>query len=229
VIYSKYKIKIMTCCQEITKTGINSGTRCGRVLVNNTCRYHGKQLPGRFGKVVNKITKKQIKQERIADTCSICLEEVAMYNFKKYEGIHIMNCGHKMHGKCYMNFLSKCENNSSCPLCRKKQLEINSNMELRKLQTKIRELYATLSNIQNTLREEEENSRFWMDRYRKWKNKYKELLGDYNTVLASQASMQNMSHIHQTMIYNLQILNSDLAKKVRGLTQELNSIEEDSE
>ncbi len=75
MIYSKYKIKIMTCCQEITKTGIKAGTRCGRVLVNNTCRYHGKQLPGRFGKVVNKITKKQIEQERIADTCSICLEE----------------------------------------------------------------------------------------------------------------------------------------------------------
>ena len=39
--------------------------------------------------------------------------------------------------------------------------------------------------------------------------------------------MKNMNNVNQAMIYNLQILNSELTNKVRDLTQELDSMEED--
>ena len=219
----------MRYCTEILKSGPNSGQQCGRVLVNCSCRYHGRKLPNISYGTVNNEFKQQIKQERKADTCSICLEEVAMYNFKKYEGIHIMNCGHKMHGKCYVKYLLKCENNSSCPLCRNKQLEVSSIRELRKLQTTIRQLNETLSNVQVTLREEEENSSFWMSRSSKYKKRFKELYGDYCVVRENYNQMLNMNNIHQTMIYNLQILNADLTRKVTTLTEELNYVEEESD
>ena len=41
--------------------------------------------------------------------------------------------------------------------------------------------------------------------------------------------MLNMNNIHQTMIYNLQILNADLTRKVTTLTEELNYVEEESD
>jgi len=213
----------MIICNKVLMSGPKKGSPCGRVLVNCECRYHGKQLTRNFGSVLNGETK-QIKQEQKKDTCSICFEEVAMYNFKKYNGIHIMSCGHKMHGNCYSSFLMKCEQSAYCPFCKRKQFEFNYQTKVIKLHKEIRNLNETLANVQRSLTEESENCHFWTQRYQKWKYKYKDLLGDYNIVLANYQNMQNMNNINRTMIYNLQILNSELTNKVRDLIQELNEI-----
>jgi len=174
----------MSTCSHIIRSGSNSGSICGRKLnTNQMCRYHGlnqRILPNLIR--LNSGIKQQIKKERKDNTCSICLNEVAMYNFKKYNGIHILNCGHKMHGICYQSFLFKCENSRFCPLCRKEQIENKYQKELTKLQTEIRQLNETLRYVQSNLTKEEEDSQFWMQRYRKWKQKYNILLNDYHVL-----------------------------------------------
>ncbi len=150
-----------TCTQQII-SGQNCGLICNRKLSEEGfCRYHGKQT---------------------LDTCPICLDFVSINDFSK-NGIHVLTCGHKMHGKCYEEMLFKCETSLLCPLCKKNQSTCLVKEQIINLHKEIRGLQETLSNVQRSLNEIEQESEEYYNRYRRWKTKYIELRAQYNTLI----------------------------------------------
>ena len=150
-----------TCTQQII-SGQNCGLICNRKLSEEGfCRYHGKQT---------------------LDTCPICLDFVSINDFSK-NGIHVLTCGHKMHGKCYEEMLFKCETSLLCPLCKKNQSTCLVKEQIINLHKEIRGLQETLSNVQISLNEIERESEEYYNRYRRWKGKYQGLRTEYNTLV----------------------------------------------
>ena len=150
-----------TCTQQII-SGQNCGLICNRKLSEEGfCRYHGKQT---------------------LDTCSICFDFVSINDFSK-SGIHVLTCGHKMHGKCYEEMLFKCETSLLCPLCQKNQSTCLVKEQIINLHKEIRGLQETLSNVQISLNEIERESEEYYNRYRRWKGKYQGLRTEYNTLV----------------------------------------------
>lgn len=152
----------MNICARSIISGQNCGLICNRKLSEDGfCRYHGKQS---------------------LDTCSICFNFVSLNNFSK-SGIHVLTCGHKMHGKCYEGMLFNCETALLCPLCKKDQSSCLVKEQIATLHTEIRNLEATLENVQISLNEIEHESHAYYDSYRRWKGKYQGLRIEYNTLV----------------------------------------------
>ena len=59
--------------------------------------------------------------------CTICLK-----NVKKNESYISLKCKHKFHFICYMNVISKCDQNDKCPNCRNSIEKINLISEFKK-------------------------------------------------------------------------------------------------
>ena len=152
----------MNLCTQSIISGENCGLICNRKLSEDGfCRYHGKQS---------------------LDTCSICFDFVSLNDFSK-SGIHVLTCGHKMHGKCYEGMLFNCETSLLCPLCKKDQSSCLVKEQIATLHTEIRNLEATLENVQTSLNEIEHESHAYYDSFRKWKGKYQGLRTEYNTLV----------------------------------------------
>lgn len=152
----------MNICTQSIISGENCGLICNRKLSEDGfCRYHGRQA---------------------LDTCSICFNTVSLNDFSK-SGIHVLTCGHKMHGKCYEGMLFNCETALLCPLCKKNQSTCMVKEQIATLHTEIRDLEATLENVQTLLNQSEREALDYYERYRKWKRKHQGLLTDYNTLI----------------------------------------------
>jgi len=152
----------MNICTKSIISGGNCGLICNRKLSEDGfCRYHGKQS---------------------SDICSICYNIVSICDYSK-SGIHILNCGHTMHGKCYEDMLFKCENALFCPLCKKQQSSCSIKEEIATLHAEVRDLEITLENVQNTLNEVEEETTTYQNRYRRWKKKHEDLRLEYNGLI----------------------------------------------
>jgi hypothetical protein len=152
----------MNICTQSIISGENCGLICTRKLSEDGfCRYHGRQT---------------------LDTCSICFDFVSLNDFSK-SGIHVLTCGHKMHGKCYEGMLFNCETALLCPLCKRNQSTCMVKEQMATLHTEIRDLEATLENVQTLLNQSEREALDYYERYRKWKRKHQGLLTDYNELV----------------------------------------------
>jgi hypothetical protein len=152
----------MNICTQSIISGENCGLICNRKLSEDGfCRYHGRQT---------------------LDTCSICFDFVSLNDFSK-SGIHVLTCGHKMHGKCYEGMLFNCETALLCPLCKRNQSTCMVKEQMATLHTEIRDLEATLENVQTLLNQSEREALDYYERYRKWKRKHQGLLTDYNELV----------------------------------------------
>lgn len=168
-------------CKEYIQTGSNRGLVCGRKLnFDGICQYHKKKFE------INK------SNHIVENNCPICLEQVCLYDYKNKSGIHILDCGHKLHGLCYQQLLFKSESGFKCPLCRKKQSSCDIGKLIKNLHTEIRNLNSTLSNVQEILMRTEEDCIFWEHRYRKWKHKYHSLFISRDLLLRQYTEVRTL-------------------------------------
>tara|TARA_B100000745_G_C20125011_1_gene385302 strand:- start:256 stop:1176 length:921 start_codon:yes stop_codon:yes gene_type:complete len=168
-------------CKQNIQTGPNRGLVCGRKLnFDGICQYHKKKID------INK------SYNIVENNCPICLEQVSLYDYKNKSGIHILDCGHKLHGVCYQQLLFKSENGFKCPLCRKNQSSCDIGKQIKNLHTEIRNLNSTLSNVQETLMRTEEDCIFWEHRYRKWKNKCQNLFMTHDLLLRQYTEVRTL-------------------------------------
>lgn len=200
----------MNLCTQSIISGENCGLICNRKLSEDGfCRYHGKQA---------------------LDTCSICFDFVSLNDFSK-SGIHVLTCGHKMHGKCYEGMLFNCETSLLCPLCKKDQSSCLVKEQIATLHTEIRNLEATLENVQTSLNEIERESHAYYDSFRKWKGKYQGLRTEYNTLVEECNEKDEMLEQKQLEYDNkkkqfddLKILYKRKNTKLKKLQREIVSI-----
>ena len=81
-------------------------------------KLHEKQKRVKFNKILNQLASN-------VDDCAICLEK--MY---KDENLQMLNCGHKFHRDCLLNFMkSSPESAHKCPLCRQVDLNLQRETE----------------------------------------------------------------------------------------------------
>ena len=168
-------------CKQHIQTGPNKGLVCGRKLNSDRiCQYHKK---------ISEINK---SYNIVENNCPICLEQVCLYDYKNKSGIHILDCGHKLHGVCHQQLLFKSESGFKCPLCRKKQSSCDIGKLIKNLHTEIRNLNSTLSNVQEILMRTEEDCIFWEHRYRKWKHKCQSLFISHDLLLHQYTEVKTL-------------------------------------